>query len=527
MNSLEVAIDKIRFYENKFGSPSGDKCYGMGNALKQYLKVPHFFPLYVELDHGVSIIDTPNNCQLKTRYPIFVTRESQKKELSKYGKQAYVTGSTFVHYRKLNKIELSPDAAGTVCFPVHSTHLIDVVFDWEKYSEELLKLPQQLHPITVCVYWSDLLKKRHKPLLDKKINVVTAGHMADPNFTHNFYHILRKHKYGTSNQISSCTFYCVEMGIPFFLYGDEPLFDNFGGDHNRPNGLFNLSHEIEHNPFKFLSLDCVELTQPMKKISYEKLGINDKVDKKELIFAIITSLIVQMPSIIKKNLIDIKKNITKIQNKLLNLLNFYFNNWKTYSYLVINNLCQDNLVFTHLTPHEKVLIHREVKKQQQEKKEPIIAVEIGSFLGASSCFICNAISNNSKLYCIDTWGNHAMKYCEEDNEDERDTYEEFKANTQKYRNRIIEIRKWSTEAIDDLKQSETNIDFLFVDGDHNYEAVKKDWELYSPLLHINSVIAFHDTGWANGVNQVISDFVISRSEKIAELPNIQFFKIIK
>lgn len=527
MDNLEQAIDRIKFYEKHFSSPSGDKCYGMGNALKRYLKLPQFFPLYIELDHGVGLVETPNNCQLQTKYPILVTREGQKKELLKHKKKAYVTGSTFVHYRKSNKIELSPEAVGTVCFPVHSTHLIDVVFDWEKYCEELLNLPQQFHPITICIYWSDLLKNRHKPFLDKKINVVTAGHMADPSFTHNFYHILRKHKYGTSNQISSCTFYCVEMGIPFFLYGDEPLFNNFGGDHNRPNGSFNLSPKIEYNPFKFSSLDDIELNVSMQKLSDEKLGIKDKVNKKELVLVIVVSAISEIPSVIKTILINTKICIVKVRNKLLNLLNFYSDNWRIDSYLLIHSLRQDNLVFTHLTPHEKVLIHREVKKQQQKKKEPIIAVEIGSFLGASSCFICNAISNNSKLYCIDTWGNHAMKYCEEDNESERDTYEEFKTNTQKYRNIIIKIKKWSTEAINDLRQYESSIDFLFIDGDHNYESVKKDWELYSPLLHINSVVAFHDTGWADGVNKVISESVISRSKKIAELPNIQFFKIIK
>ena len=196
-------------------------------------------------------------------------------------------------------------------------------------------------------------------------------------------------------------------------------------------------------------------------------------------------------------------------------------------YLFRYNLYQQNYILTHLILDEKILINSNVRELKKRKKEHLVCVEIGSFLGASSCFICNAICEKSKLYCIDTWGNHAMKYCEEDNEYERDTYEEFQINTQKYRNKIIEIRKWSTEAIDDLRQYETSIDFLLIDGDHNYEAVKKDWELYSPLLHINSVVAFHDIGWADGVNKVISEFVISRSKKIAELPNIQLFKIIK
>jgi predicted O-methyltransferase YrrM len=35
-------------------------------------------------------------------------------------------------------------------------------------------------------------------------------------------------------------------------------------------------------------------------------------------------------------------------------------------------------------------------------------------------------------------------------------------------------------------------DFLFVDGDHSYEGVRRDFELYSPLAATNALVAFHD-----------------------------------
>jgi len=36
------------------------------------------------------------------------------------------------------------------------------------------------------------------------------------------------------------------------------------------------------------------------------------------------------------------------------------------------------------------------------------------------------------------------------------------------------------------------LDFLFIDGDHTYEGVKKDFEMYSPLVREGGIIAFHD-----------------------------------
>jgi beta-1,4-mannosyl-glycoprotein beta-1,4-N-acetylglucosaminyltransferase len=46
------------------------------------------------------------------------------------------------------------------------------------------------------------------------------------------------------------------------------------------------------------------------------------------------------------------------------------------------------------------------------------------------------------------------------------------------------------------------IDFLFIDGDHTYEGVKKDFEIYQQFLHVNSIVAFHD----------IVDSIFHRSE---------------
>lgn len=56
------------------------------------------------------------------------------------------------------------------------------------------------------------------------------------------------------------------------------------------------------------------------------------------------------------------------------------------------------------------------------------------------------------------------------------------------------------------------LDFLFIDGDHSYEGVKKDFTNYSPLVKIGGYVAFHDIvednesrygvitgGWAGGV----------------------------
>lgn len=36
------------------------------------------------------------------------------------------------------------------------------------------------------------------------------------------------------------------------------------------------------------------------------------------------------------------------------------------------------------------------------------------------------------------------------------------------------------------------VDFLFIDGDHSYDGVRKDYNFYSPLVRRGGVIVFHD-----------------------------------
>lgn len=36
------------------------------------------------------------------------------------------------------------------------------------------------------------------------------------------------------------------------------------------------------------------------------------------------------------------------------------------------------------------------------------------------------------------------------------------------------------------------IDFLFIDGDHTYDGVRRDWEMYSPIVRDGGMVAFHD-----------------------------------
>lgn len=52
----------------------------------------------------------------------------------------------------------------------------------------------------------------------------------------------------------------------------------------------------------------------------------------------------------------------------------------------------------------------------------------------------------------------------------------------------------SDETLDRVKAALDGqpLDYLFIDGDHSYEGVRRDFEMYAPLVRPGGVIAFHD-----------------------------------
>lgn len=179
-------------------------------------------------------------------------------------------------------------------------------------------------------------------------------------------------------------------------------------------------------------------------------------------------------------------------------------------------LVRDSLkCHSHLTIAERhVLYNLSVNK--------LSIAEIGSYLGASACcFAAASQTAGSTIYCIDTWSNDAMT------EGNWDTWQTFRKNTKKFSSSIVPLRGWSTEMAQHLARYTQKIDLLFIDGAHDYNSVKADWDSYKPFLEIGSVIIFHDTGWAEGVQCVVNAEVKCLTVNNGQLPNMWWGTINK
>ena len=243
--------------------------------------------------HGPYILDYELGYEnAQHRCPVLVTRTSQERYLRDRGVEAYSIGSLFANYRNYKRIEKSENSRGTLAFPSHSTELIDVVLDWDDYADALLALPDEFQPVGVCMYWKDMVKGAYRHFIDKGINVYCAGHYSDLDFVDNFYSIIRNFKYTTGNMVGSHAYYAVEMGIPYFLYGPSPCYNNFGGDPARKSGTYSIKDleygSIEHYFCRFPDEE-VKLHNRTIEYTCEILGIGQQTPRSVVRNAILRS----------------------------------------------------------------------------------------------------------------------------------------------------------------------------------------------------------------------------------------------
>lgn len=124
-----------------------------------------------------------------------------------------------------------------------------------------------------------------------------------------------------------------------------------------------------------------------------------------------------------------------------------------------------------------------------KKRPPKTVVEIGTAKGGTFFALCQTASSDATIVSIDLPGGpFGGGY-------ERKDQKIFKSYGKRNQN-LHFIRKDSH--LESTKRElvkllgEKKIDLLLIDGDHSYVGAKKDWELYSPLVEENGLIALHD-----------------------------------
>ena len=142
-------------------------------------------------------------------------------------------------------------------------------------------------------------------------------------------------------------------------------------------------------------------------------------------------------------------------------------------------------------------------------KNPI-GLEIGSDIGDTSEFL---LKSNEKLFLhsIDPYENY-VDWNGRDLNERESMYQKYMKRMGQFGERLIGYRKTSDDAINDF--SDDQFDFIFIDGLHTYEQVKKDCANYYSKLKTGGIFSGHDFTAIEGVGRAAKEFAQTVQKEI-------------
>lgn len=139
-------------------------------------------------------------------------------------------------------------------------------------------------------------------------------------------------------------------------------------------------------------------------------------------------------------------------------------------------------------------------------EEDSVFVEVGSWLGKSTCYLANRIKISNKpitLFAVDTWAGSENEEFHQQvvGEHGGSIYDAFLANMYNggVSSHVIPFRNTSVEAA--LSFNDDSIDMVYIDANHSEIEVLKDIDAWYPKVKPGGLIGGHDyhKGWGKGV----------------------------
>jgi predicted O-methyltransferase YrrM len=125
-----------------------------------------------------------------------------------------------------------------------------------------------------------------------------------------------------------------------------------------------------------------------------------------------------------------------------------------------------------------------------EEHAPRAVAEIGTYAGGTLYCLCRLAEPDATIASIDKpMGRFGGGYTDERAEEMQKLFPRDRQELH-----LIRADSQLPATLERLKGvlNGARLDFLFIDGDHTYEGVKSDFEMYSPLVREGGMVAFHD-----------------------------------
>jgi len=138
-------------------------------------------------------------------------------------------------------------------------------------------------------------------------------------------------------------------------------------------------------------------------------------------------------------------------------------------------------------------------------KEQLIVAEIGVFEGINAKYMC-MFCDKIKLYLVDSWDNVTIftggPVQGEDYSNLLKNITRF--NLYPHKDNVVFMDKNSLDAVKDF--ADEFFDYVYIDGDHEYEPVKKDLLAWWPKVKTGGIMGGHDVIMPD-ISKALDEFV--------------------
>ena len=202
----------------------------------------------------------------------------------------------------------------------------------------------------------------------------------------------------------------------------------------------------------------------------------------------------QIPSFLRKPIYSIYSNLMKLITPIivLKMNKGKFLNEKIKEINIINNAIEFAFSFQYLAFSIKTFqVRYEITKLLKILKDlkPKIVLEIGT-AGGGTLFLFTKMANpEATIISVDL---PVRKFRRGYAEWKIPLYQSFTKKGQKIKLLRADSHNPKTFKLVKTFLDDKKVDFLFIDGDHTYEGVKRDFNMYSKLVRKGGIIAFHD-----------------------------------
>lgn len=194
---------------------AGAGFYGIRETLLAYAKLPGFLPLPVAVQHGwlryATTFETSGNPP-----EIWVDSQRIASELEAFypKNKIRIVGSFYYYLMALLKNELPPVVrSGSICIPPHSSHFVSTVYSIEDFARKLNELGNEFKPITVMLYFLDMIASTIETYEKYGFKVVSNGSLFEANFLKNFVRNVHDKQHCIFSELGSGVLFAADMGL--------------------------------------------------------------------------------------------------------------------------------------------------------------------------------------------------------------------------------------------------------------------------------------------------------------------------